>query len=360
MITISLCMIVKNEEDVLARCLNSVGGLADEIIVIDTGSTDATKEIALKYTNLVYDFTWIDDFSAARNYSFSKGTMQYLMWLDADDVLLESDKNMLLALKETLPEDTDVVMMRYNTALDESGKPLFSFYRERLLRREAGFKWKGAVHEAIETFGKKYYSEAAVTHAKLKQSEPGRNLRIYEKLISQGAVLTGRDLFYYSRELYYDGRDEDAEKAFIEYLEQKGGFIENKIEACRFLAFCRYRLKKDSEALQALLKSLKYDRPRAELCCDIGKHYLDRNSPENALPWFELALNIKRNDASGAFVLPDCYDYIPLIQLCVCYDRLGNIAAAEECNRMAGLLKPFSPAYQHNKRYFENKKSKQQ
>ena len=126
-------MIVKNEEDVLARCLDSVGGLADEIIVIDTGSTDATKEIALKYTNLVYDFTWIDDFSAARNYSFSKGTMQYLMWLDADDVLLESDKNMLLALKETLPEDTDVVMMRYNTALDESGKPLFSFYRERRL-----------------------------------------------------------------------------------------------------------------------------------------------------------------------------------------------------------------------------------
>ena len=62
-------MIVKNEEDVLARCLNSVGGLADEIIVIDTGSTDATKEIALKYTNLVYDFTWIDDLDVYKRQS---------------------------------------------------------------------------------------------------------------------------------------------------------------------------------------------------------------------------------------------------------------------------------------------------
>ena len=83
----------------------------------------------MEYTDKVYDFPWIDDFSAARNYAFSKGTMQYLMWLDADDLILERDKNMLLSLKETLPEDTDVVMMRYNTALDEQGKPLFSFYQ---------------------------------------------------------------------------------------------------------------------------------------------------------------------------------------------------------------------------------------
>ncbi len=360
MITISLCMIVKNEEDVLARCLDSVKGLADETIIVDTGSSDSTKKIALEYTDKVYDFPWIDDFSAARNYAFSKGTMQYLMWLDADDLILERDKNMLLSLKETLPEDTDVVMMRYNTALDEQGKPLFSFYRERLLRREKGFKWKGAVHEAIETYGKKYYSEAAITHAKLKQSEPGRNLRIYEKLIAQGAILTGRDLFYYARELYYNNRDEDALNAFSDFLEQKAGFIENKIEACRFKAFCLYRLKRNSEALAALLGSLKYDRPRAELCCDIGKHYLDQEQPQNAVPWFELALTIQRNDASGAFILPDCYDYIPFIQLCVCYDKLGNSDAAEECNRRAGLLKPFSPAYQHNKRYFDSKRLKKQ
>ena len=69
MITISLCMIVKNEERVLKRCLDSVRDLVDEIIIVDTGSTDATKRIAAGYTDKIYDFTWNDDFSAARNFA---------------------------------------------------------------------------------------------------------------------------------------------------------------------------------------------------------------------------------------------------------------------------------------------------
>ena len=63
MITISLCMIVKNEEKVLARCLDSIADLMDEIIIVDTGSSDNTKEIAKKYTDKIYDFAWIDDLS---------------------------------------------------------------------------------------------------------------------------------------------------------------------------------------------------------------------------------------------------------------------------------------------------------
>ena len=85
MITISLCMIIKNEEAVLARCLNSILELMDEIIIVDTGSTDRTKEIAAKYTDKIYDFAWNSDFSAARNFSFSKATMDYIYVADADE-----------------------------------------------------------------------------------------------------------------------------------------------------------------------------------------------------------------------------------------------------------------------------------
>lgn len=77
MITISLCMIVKNEEKVLKRCLDSVKEAVDEIIIVDTGSTDKTKSIALAYTDKVYDFEWINDFSAARNEAYRKATMDY-------------------------------------------------------------------------------------------------------------------------------------------------------------------------------------------------------------------------------------------------------------------------------------------
>lgn len=78
MITISLCMIVKNEEPVLARCLDSVASMMDEIIIVGTGSTDRTKKSPPQYTSRIYDFTWCDDFSAARNYAFSLATMDYI------------------------------------------------------------------------------------------------------------------------------------------------------------------------------------------------------------------------------------------------------------------------------------------
>ena len=86
MVTISLCMIIKNEEAVLERCLESIQDVVDEIVIVDTGSTDKTKEIAARYTDRIYDFPWCDDFSAARNFAFSKGMGEYLLWMDADDV----------------------------------------------------------------------------------------------------------------------------------------------------------------------------------------------------------------------------------------------------------------------------------
>ena len=86
MCTISLCMIIRDEEEVLGRCLESVADLVDEIILVDTGSQDRTREIARHFTEKVYEFPWIDDFAAARNFSFSKASCDYCMWLDADDV----------------------------------------------------------------------------------------------------------------------------------------------------------------------------------------------------------------------------------------------------------------------------------
>ena len=92
-------MIVKNEEMHLARCLDSVAKLVEEIIIVDTGSTDRTMGIASAYTPKVYSYPWKDDFSDARNYSFSKATMDYCMWMDADDILEETQREQFLQLK---------------------------------------------------------------------------------------------------------------------------------------------------------------------------------------------------------------------------------------------------------------------
>lgn len=138
--TISLCMIVKNEEAHIARCLDSVAELVDEIIIVDTGSTDRTAEIVSEYTSKVYSYPWEDDFSEARNYSFSKASMDYCMWMDADDILEKTEKEKFLRLKQSLSSDTDMVMMKYSTSFDEAGKPSFSYFRERWIRNSAKYR----------------------------------------------------------------------------------------------------------------------------------------------------------------------------------------------------------------------------
>ena len=203
MVSVSLCMIVKNEEDVLERCLESAADLVDEIVIVDTGSTDRTKEIAARFTGQIFDLPWQDDFSAARNESFSHASMDLCMWLDADDVLLEEDRKAFLALKETLDPAVSVVMAPYHAGSDEDGRVTFSYYRERLIKNHAGMRWEGAVHEAVAPVGKIVYADFAVTHCKARPSDPDRNLRIYEAQLAAEQELDPRQQFYYGRELYY-------------------------------------------------------------------------------------------------------------------------------------------------------------
>ena len=140
MITISLCMIVKNEEAVLERLLRTMSTVADQIVIMDTGSTDRTKEIAARYTDEVYDFPWTDDFAAARNAVCQKAVSDYWMWMDADDVMEPEQAARLKNLKETLDPSVDVVMMKYLTGFDENGRTSFSYYRERILKNHKGFR----------------------------------------------------------------------------------------------------------------------------------------------------------------------------------------------------------------------------
>lgn len=351
--SISLCMIVKNEELVIERCLQSIAPYVDEIILVDTGSVDQTKELARRYTTNIYDFAWIDDFSAARNESFAKATKDYILWLDADDVLLPDDQKKFQELKETLTTDVDLVVMKYHVALDNAGNPTLTYNRERLFKRSVGYRWSGQVHEAISMYGTIQYSDIAITHKKVKPADANRNLNIFESMIASEKCLDAREQFYYARELMYHERTEEAIAMFEQCLERTDGWFENKISACKDLSHCYLRNKTEDLALQTLLRSFLYDKPRAELCCDIGKIFLDRRQYEQAIFWYELCLQLEYKECSGGFQELDCYQYIPCMQLCVCYDRLGNHVKAMEYNERAGAVKPYDDNYQYNKRYFE-------
>ena len=353
MATISLCMIVKNEEATLARCLDCVKDIVDEIIIVDTGSTDQTKLIANNYTHLVYDFTWIDDFSAARNFSFSKATMDYCFWLDADDILLESEQEKLKKLKESLTFDIDIVMMQYQIAWDEFNNPTFTYYRERLIRNNKKYLWEDEIHEVIPLKGNIIYSDVIITHKKVRTTEQNRNIELFEKLIKKGKQLSLRQQFYYARELFYHQRYQEAIIYFENFIKNQNAWLENRLDAIRILSICYAQLNMIEKILPTLLSSLELDTPRAEICCEIGQYFLNKKQYKLAVFWYELALSRPQNTKSGAFILSDCYGYIPSIQLCVCYYHLGKYEIANDFNEKAGKLKPNDNNYKMNKKFFE-------
>lgn len=353
MVTWSLCMIVRDEEAVLDRCLESVGDLFDQIVIVDTGSADGTKAIAAKYTSDIYDYQWNDDFASARNYAFSKAKGDYIMWLDADDVLPAQSLALLLQEKRRMNTNTDILMLPYQTAFDEWGNPSFFFERERVVRNGPQSRWVGAVHEVIVPYGNIRHLDAPIKHLKIGAGDRDRNLRIYEKMIAEGRSLDARHQYYYGRELFAHERYEEAEETFLKFLSEKSGWIEDRLDAARQLAYCRYKMEKEDGALEALFYGLTLDVPRAETCCDIGRHFFDRGQYEAAIFWYKAALSLKDSSAGAGFVRADCLGFLPCIQLCLCYDRLGDSEKAACYNEKAGTFKPRSSYYLNNKRYFE-------
>jgi glycosyltransferase involved in cell wall biosynthesis len=332
-------MIVKNEEAVLARCLESIKDAVDEIIIVDTGSTDKTKEIALGYTTNVYDFEWIEDFSAARNFSFKKATMDYQMWLDADDVVPPHSLEKILQLKKDLDPAIDMVTMRYITHYDADGKPILISTRERLLKTSQKYKWMDAVHECIPLVNNLFQSDIEISHQKLLvEGNSTRNLKIYQALEEKGEGLTPRQQYYYARELSDHLQWAKAAEYFEKFLDDGKGWIEDNIASCFNLGLCYKNLNEEDKILSALIRSFQYDSPRAEICSELGYYYKNKMDFRRALKWFLVAAFLGDPNSFG-FVLIDYWGYIPNIEACVCYSNLGDYENALIFNERAAAYR---------------------
>lgn len=352
MITISLCMIVRNEEEGLADCLSTVQGIADEINIVDTGSTDRTKEIAAQFTDRIFDFEWIDDFSAARNYAFSKATKRYILWLDADDRIKEKDRQLLLKLKKKLSLDVDSVSMPYHLSFDASGNVTSSLRRNRLVRRDRNFTWIGPVHEYLAVWGNIEHSEAAITHSKNKEYTD-RNLQIYLKRERAGEEFTPRDLYYYANELREHAQYRKSIYYYDLFLKSKKGWIEDNILACMRRGECYGNLGNKEKQLESMLMTLIYDKPRPELCCALGGYFVEEKQYERAIYWFNAAIHSGIDKNNMVLVNHTYSTWLPHLQLCLCYDRLGQYDKANEHNEIAIAYHPTHASMLYNRDYFQ-------
>ncbi|PEE32816.1 glycosyltransferase [Bacillus cereus] len=344
MITVTLCMIVKDEEDTLERCLQSVAGIPDEIIIIDTGSTDTTKDIASKWTSQVLDFEWQDDFSAARNYSFQHATMEYILWLDADDILLPEDRERLLTLKQTLDPSVDAVSMAYNVLFDSNENVISRTRRFRLLKRSRNFQWHGIVHEDLQLHSgyHHYDSDVIVTHKKI-HARSDRNLKIYEQAYQKGKQLTPQDLFHYARELQVHKRYQKALHMYQEFLNTDSVSIEHRIFVYHNMACCYHELGQPEKEHELTLHSFSYDIPQPMFCCRMGEYFIKNQQFSQAAFWYRLAIEVPTDNFAYVIEQPIYKTWLPHKQLGLCYYQLGDYERSYQHNQHVLKYLPNDP-----------------
>ncbi|MGE5405050.1 MAG: glycosyltransferase family 2 protein, partial [Candidatus Saccharibacteria bacterium] len=145
---LSICLVVKNEERFLQSCLNSIAGIADEIIIVDTGSTDRTIEIAKQYTDEVFFLEWNDDFSDARNFGLERASGEWIFVIDGDEELDPSTaQNLKIRMNQEDAEGFLVKVINYYNAGDQVQTVTDVIFR--LFRNRLEYRYSGAIHEQI-------------------------------------------------------------------------------------------------------------------------------------------------------------------------------------------------------------------
>lgn len=274
---LSAVLIVKNEEQVLEKCLNSIQGI-DEIIICDTGSTDKTVEIAKKYTDKVFtDYSWNNSFAEARNHAKSKATGDWILSIDADEVL-ESDitkiKN-LIEKADSLGADAVTVNMH-------SGNTEFKF--PRIFKNTPEIIWKGAAHNYISGTKQEAQSDIKIyygyspTHAK----DPERTFRILKKAAKDG----DREKFYLAREYMYRFDYHNAIKWLDKYL-KKVHWAPEWSEAYLMKARALWQIQQGEKARDACMMAIKINTHFKEAILFMA----EMSGPVNRKRWEEFAEN---------------------------------------------------------------------
>ena len=328
MITISLCMIVKNEEDKLAACLDSVKDLVDEMIIVDTGSSDKTKEIAASYGAKIFDFEWTGSFSDARNYSFEQAACDFIYTADADETIDEENRERFRQLKSDIDElDIDVVQMYYCNQL--SHNTVYNYDRElrpKLFRRVRNFIWQDPIHETVKLNPTVCNSEIEIWHNPT-EDHGERDLTAFRRAVKEGAYISKRLHTMYAKELYMVGTDEDfmlAREFFEESIMDNGRDLDQIKEAACVLAHIAVLDGHAEELLKYSLKDMT-TIPSSEMCFELGNYYRNKGDLDEAIVWYYNAAYetspILDAHRGGDFAMK---------KIAECYRELGNLEQAED------------------------------
>lgn len=261
---VSLSMIVRDESENLAALLSSVRPHVDEIVVVDTGSTDRTVEVARRWADKVAEIKHcnddegrIADFSVARNHALDLCSHDWVLWLDGDDLLggLPSAIRDLVRDRSRHGRPTSV-LLPYEYSYHPNGTPSLVQWRERLVWPRSEFRWSGPVHETLGRHGSSDAVQSTVLVVKhrrqflSKPQDPGRNLRILEGHVARTGIADVRSLYYLGKELMAAGRHAEAVPHIVKHVDHES-WDDSKCQSLLDLSACYLALGSHSEAAQA-------------------------------------------------------------------------------------------------------------
>ncbi|MGD6892122.1 tetratricopeptide repeat-containing glycosyltransferase family 2 protein [Bacillus mobilis] len=335
---ISACLIVKNEEDMIQRCLESLQNVVGEIIVVDTGSMDKTKEIAKMFTNKIYDFEWINDFAAARNFATSKAKGEWIIAIDADERV--DPQGVIEALEEIKGHNNqyDTYAVEILSFVGENGEGTVMNKMGRMYKNDGTISFEGAIHEQLKKCGKEpnignssitLYHYGYLKHVVEKQDKKNRNLKIIKKTLETESN-RGFAYYNYGQELRGRGETKKALEYFVKAYQYKESIKGEWVRKCLyFIVESLVELSQYEKALDIIRNAEAVWSLAPDLICWQGDIYFLQNRYNDAKSVYESILKDK-NLYEGVIFDLERKSFIP-------NKRLGQIYEIEKNEKKALL-----------------------
>jgi glycosyltransferase involved in cell wall biosynthesis len=353
---LSFCLIVRNEEAYLRRCVESFGSVPDELVIVDTGSKDRTEEIA---RSLLRDrvgrlerFEWCDDFAAARNHACSFARGEWILMVDGDEFLAPDQEPRVIidAIRDAPPEISNLLLIDM-TLID--GTLAMSHPVNRLFRNRPDVKWAGRIHETLTVASAATrQTQVRLIHDNARKREagirlPGHLSVMYERGLIADATAdptNPRHAFYLGNTLAERHDWEGALEAYARYFELSGslGWNEEAAQAWINVSLCRRKLGRSDEARRALLEAIAIAPTRNEAHIGLGDLALERGRLEEARTWYQFATTLPKPQGT-LFVDTLAYGARPWWKLSTALARAGDYRAARLAVQRAAAYAPDDP-----------------